>query len=90
MICFAGSALVADVPFPAMTNAEPSHQAVVWRALKASSYYAITLLDCQVVDGVIVLVGTVPSYHLKQAAQATVDRLGLAERIENRVEVRSP
>jgi len=32
----------------------------------------------------------VPSFHLKQVAQATIERLGLAERIENRVEVRSP
>lgn len=63
---------------------------LVQKALKASSYYAITLLGCEIADGVVVLLGTVPSYHLKQLAQATIMRLGISDRIENQIVVHLP
>ncbi len=42
---------------------------------------------CCVEDGVVVLYGTVPSYHAKQVAQMVVMKLERALRIENRCEV---
>jgi BON domain len=58
------------------------------QALKSSGYTPVSTLDCHVSDGVVVLRGVVNSYYLKQVAQESVRRLGLADRIDNRVTVR--
>ena len=58
------------------------------RALKSSGYRALSRLTCDVVDGdTVVLSGVVPSFHMKQMAQAVILRLQVASRIENRVVV---
>ena len=59
-------------------------------ALKTSGYRAVALLDCEVIDVVVILLGVAPSFYLKQIAQAVILRLGTVERVENRVEVRLP
>lgn len=56
-------------------------------ALDHSPYRALSLLDCEVSDGTIVVSGLVPSYYLKQLAQELLLRLDCGCRIENRVEV---
>lgn len=58
-------------------------------ALQTAGYRALADLDCRVVDGSIVLSGTVPSYYLKQVAQAVVLRLATAWRVDNCVSVRA-
>jgi osmotically-inducible protein OsmY len=57
-------------------------------ALAASGYPAIGALKCEVVEGTIVLSGTVSSFYLKQLAQSVVLRLEAAQFLHNRVEVR--
>jgi len=61
--------------------------ALARRALANSGYAPLATLDCQVDDGVIILRGIVNSFYLKQVAQESVRRLGVADRIENRVTV---
>jgi len=44
-------------------------------------------ISCDYHEGVLILRGTVPSYHLKQVAQAVVASLDEVAQIENRMEV---
>ena len=44
-------------------------------------------ISCDFQDGVLILRGTVPSYYLKQVAQAVVASLEEVIQIENRMEV---
>jgi osmotically-inducible protein OsmY len=55
--------------------------------LRRSAYFELRDLSCDFSGGVLTLTGQVPSYHLKQLAQATVaDVPGVVE-IDNHVEV---
>jgi osmotically-inducible protein OsmY len=46
-------------------------------ALQASPYRPIRRVVCSVRQGVLLLTGTVPSYYMKQQAQALVKSLGV-------------
>jgi len=61
--------------------------ALARKALAASGYSPVSALDCHVSEGVVVLRGVVNSYYMKQIAQESVRRLGLADRIDNRITV---
>ncbi len=56
-------------------------------ALTSSQYGALRKLDCQVADGVVEISGTVPSFYLKQLAQAAVMHLYPEAQVRNLVEV---
>jgi hypothetical protein len=59
-------------------------------ALRQSSYFELRDVACDFSGGVLTLRGRVPSYHLKQLAQASVaDVPGVVE-VDNRVEVVTP
>jgi hypothetical protein len=45
-------------------------------------------VQCQVIDGVVFLRGVVPSFHLKQVAQAVILRLPEVQGVQNALEVR--
>lgn len=55
--------------------------------LRASGYPSLGRLHCQVADGVIVLMGSVPTFFLKQMAQTIVMRIQNVSRIQNEVRV---
>jgi hypothetical protein len=57
-------------------------------ALRSSGYRAVARLKCDVLEGTIVLSGTVSSYYYKQIAQAVVLRLASVDRVENLIVVR--
>lgn len=58
-------------------------------ALRRSSYFELHNVSCDYSGGVLTLRGHVPTYHLKQIAQASVaDVPGVVE-VHNRVEVTS-
>ena len=57
------------------------------KALATCGYPPVSLLECQVNNGTVILHGVLNSYYLKQVAQESVRRLGIADRIENRVTV---
>jgi osmotically-inducible protein OsmY len=59
-------------------------------ALRRSSYFELHGVSCDFSGGILTLRGRVPSYHLKQLAQATVaDVPGVVE-VHNHVEVVMP
>jgi osmotically-inducible protein OsmY len=58
--------------------------------LRASGYLSLRGVRCEVIAGVVVLRGTVPSYFLKQAAQAAVARLHAVKAVTNLIEVNAP
>jgi hypothetical protein len=61
------------------------HAAVA--ALATSKYTALRQLHCSVRGGVVEISGTVPSFYLKQLAQAAVMQLNDVDRVCNLVEV---
>ena len=59
-------------------------------ALRRSSYFELRDVSCDFSGGVLTLRGRVPSYHLKQLAQATVVEVPGVLEINNHVEVVTP
>ena len=60
---------------------------IAQQLLRKSAYFELRNVSCEFSGGVLTLRGRVPSYHLKQLAQASVaDVPGVIE-IHNRVEV---
>jgi osmotically-inducible protein OsmY len=57
------------------------------RALREAGLPALRELEIEVTRGVVILWGRVPTYHQKQLAQATVQRLEGVRGIANGVEV---
>jgi hypothetical protein len=56
--------------------------------LRSSGYRPLLRLDCEVRDGQAVLSGAVPTFYLKQLAQALLLRLPDLQGVRNLVEVR--
>jgi len=56
---------------------------VVERHLQMSNYRPVRAVGCSVVDGVVTLFGMLPSFYLKQVAQAIVYRVEAVIRVEN-------
>jgi osmotically-inducible protein OsmY len=59
----------------------------ILRALHATGYRALRNIKVSVVARIVRLVGRVPSYHLKQVAQATALAIPGADQIHNVLEV---
>jgi osmotically-inducible protein OsmY len=55
--------------------------------LQHSPYRAIRRVSCRFEDGVLTLIGAVPTYHYKQLAQTAVCGIAGVARIENEIEV---
>lgn len=56
--------------------------------LQSQSYSALHRISCEHRDGVLVLRGSVPSFHLKQLAQSLVLSLNSIGPLANLIEVR--
>jgi osmotically-inducible protein OsmY len=69
---------------PAQVEAEAE------RRLRKSSSFVLRNVACQYREGVLVLLGQLPSYHHKQMAQELVQQIGGVRKIENQIEVVSP
>lgn len=79
---------------PKATTRGPAHDVRIrelaeWR-LRKSSYFALAHVSCHYGRGVLTLGGCVPTYYLKQIAQATVSGLDGVKAIENQIEVWMP
>jgi hypothetical protein len=59
-------------------------------ALRRSSYIELQDVECDFSGGILTLRGRVPSYHLKQVAQASVAEVPGVVEVHNRVEVVLP
>jgi osmotically-inducible protein OsmY len=55
--------------------------------LRGNPYLALKNVSCDYHEGVLTLRGCLPSYYLKQMAQAAVSRVAGAARIVNQIEV---
>ncbi|HYO24454.1 MAG TPA: BON domain-containing protein [Lacipirellulaceae bacterium] len=82
-----------------LQHSSPAHRAVddrsnpelrdaVAASLIRSGYAALSFVGCDVRGAKVVLQGSVPSYHLKQMAQAAAQRVAGVARVENRLAVR--
>lgn len=52
-------------------------------ALRNTGYPAVAELQCEAIDGLILLVGELPSFYLKQIAQEAVLRIETAKGVRN-------
>ena len=64
-----------------------SPQAVAERGLRSSRYSALKHVSCDYQGGVLVLRGCLPTYYLKQVAQAVVARVEGVRQVVNDIEV---
>ncbi|NBO90767.1 MAG: BON domain-containing protein [Planctomycetia bacterium] len=55
--------------------------------LRSNSYLALKNVSCEFREGVLTLRGYLPSYYLKQMAQAAVARIEGVDRVVNEIEV---
>jgi len=55
--------------------------------LKAHCYLALRNISCEFLDGTLTLRGCLPTYYLKQMAQASVGEIEGVRRIVNEIEV---
>lgn len=69
-------------PAPAQQIAEGAEN-----CLRHNSYLALKNVHCECAGGVLTLRGCLPTYYLKQMAQALVARLEGVQRIVNEIEV---
>ncbi len=69
------------------TNPQANLRELAERGLRRNPYLALKNISCDVLDGVLVLRGCLPSYYLKQIAQEVVAHLEGVARIDNRIEV---
>ena len=58
--------------------------------LRRSSYFELRDISCDFCSGTLTLRGHVPSYHLKQVAQASVAEVPGVVEVDNRIEVVMP
>jgi osmotically-inducible protein OsmY len=58
--------------------------------LRQSSYVSLRDLSAAEVDGMLVLTGEVPNYHMKQLAQVIAQRVEGVRHLDNRTQVQSP
>lgn len=78
---------IAQSPKP--PNRDRHLQNAAETALQQSGYHSVGKLDCEVVDGTVVLSGRVTSYYQKQIAQTVVMKLDAVKEVENRLQVKS-
>jgi len=72
------------------TEARNPQTDLVERCLRSNPYLALKNISCDLLDGVLVLRGCLPTYYLKQIAQEAVASLEGIERIDNQIQVVTP
>jgi hypothetical protein len=83
MIAIASQSMERDLGNPC----DRQMHAAATTALAASKYGPLRKLDCRVSAGVVEITGSVPSFYLKQLAQAAVLQLYPSSVIRNLVRV---
>ncbi len=71
-------------------NPHPTPADVADRCLRSNPYLALKNVSCDLLDGVLVLRGCLPTYYLKQVAQEAVSSLEGVQRIDNQIQVVTP
>jgi osmotically-inducible protein OsmY len=78
---------VAMLAPPAPRRVNPADLAE--RALRSSPYLALRNVACECRDGVLTLRGCLPTYYLKQVAQAVVANVDGVRQVVNEIQVLS-
>ena len=60
----------------------------VVQSLEATGYLDFRQIECRIDDGVVHLTGVVPSFHLKQLAQAAIIKLSEVRAVQNDLRVK--
>ena len=81
------SSSVLDDPLSMQRHQDRVSRDAARRRLEESAYSQLRHIHCHVRYGVLRLLGTVTSYHLRQVAQATVRGMAGIESIDNQLEV---
>jgi osmotically-inducible protein OsmY len=76
---------IALLPPPETEPVDLADQAE--HALRSSPYLALRNVSCEWQDGVLTLRGCLPTYYLKQVAQAVVARLDGVRQVVNEIDV---
>lgn len=74
----------------ALSRVRPQDRSIrenVNRALLETGYAPLRCIQCDVSNGVVELTGSVPSFYVKQLAQAAVLRLDRIRGVKNRLHV---
>jgi osmotically-inducible protein OsmY len=66
---------------------EDSLRETVVQGLRRSGYSPLSNIKIEVADGVVDVIGVVPSFFLKQMAQTIILRIGQAKGIRNNLQV---
>jgi hypothetical protein len=90
MLAIAGGPEATAVAPERACRADERIRAAALATLRASGYRPLGCLCCEVRDGAIIVSGVVPSFYLKQVAQAVLLRLGHVREVRNLVEVCRP
>jgi len=78
------------VAIATQTDVSESLRSAVLAGLQSSGYHALQNIECKVHGGSVFLSGVVPTFFLKQMAQAVALRVDHVLEVVNRVEVASP
>jgi hypothetical protein len=86
-----------DTKLPYLIDGSGTRAYMLWKTgriaedrLRRSGYLELQNVTCDFHEGILVLRGWVPSYHLKQLAQAIVSELGGILELNNQLEVVQP
>jgi len=71
----------------AITDQQPGLGERAEARLRSNSYLALKNISCEARGRLLILRGCLPSYYLKQVAQAVVAQIDGVERIDNLIEV---
>ena len=77
------------VAIATQTDASDFLRSAVLAGLQSSGYRVLSKLECEVRDRSVFLSGVVPTFFLKQMAQAVALRIEQVREVVNRVEVAS-
>lgn len=83
---------VSDSPTCVLASPGPSRGVAedAESRLRCNAYLALKNVSCEYQEGVLTLRGCLPTYYLKQMAQATVARVEGVEHVVNEIEVMAP
>ena len=79
--------LSSHVSSPRFSDVDISLRQLAVSSLETSGYVPLGRLGCRVQNGIVELSGVVPSYFMKQMAQAVVLRLEPVKGVRNLVQV---
>jgi osmotically-inducible protein OsmY len=74
---------------PTQTERSETLRDAVIAALRSSGYRHLRNLECRVRDDLVILMGILPSFYLKQVAQTIVMSVDQVREVRNVVEVAS-